>query len=197
MQNGNSQQKLATSFARTVRFHQKEKTKPMSKQQGKTFWDFVSENKVFSIVFSMLLVASIIFLLTKNNVEFKGVKITPREETKEENLDNKNQPPVKSSNKSKETKIESKLPKTPETVESQKEENNSILLVLDADQHDAKILVNGKTATVLSPIGTYTEIEIGELNKEYFFQIKNDKYDCKTSKKVTKNLQTIHPCEQN
>jgi len=54
----------------------------MMTEKGRTIWDFISENKVLSTIVLILFVLIVMFIIMSNNVEFQGLKITPKEALK-------------------------------------------------------------------------------------------------------------------
>lgn len=104
-----------------------------------------------------------------------------------------------------ESEQENKKTATP-SQESKHEQSNekdiipvekfSFLLVLNSDQINSKIIIDGKPAKIISGHNTtYPEVEINKLDKEYSIQLTNDKYNCQTSQYLSSNHQKVYPCD--
>lgn len=73
----------------------------------------------------------------------------------------------------------------------------TFLLVLDSDQINSKVLVNGKQGRIIKGHNTsYQSIAIDSLNSIYKITIVYNGKICETTTYISSNNQRIYPCEQ-
>lgn len=83
----------------------------------------------------------------------------------------------------------------PSTISNEKFPKPSFLLVLNADQIDSKILLDGKPAKIISGRGTVIqEIQIDQLDSSYSLTLTKNNKICEQLIFISTHLQKVFPC---